>query len=796
MLNMGGVKSFCAIILILLLTLSCARTGDDVALDRLHIDGEMANPTISFSLVPEHLALSQNPGSGIQVNGAGGVGAARRAKGAPGLEHGLGHGLEHGLEPGSYSVADPGVSTEEGTSPGYVPDDVWVIQYSGTTGQSPLVGLPQYVEISGPATIQVVASSTPNTLIFIANTHNSNIEFGDISTIDRLKQAHHRIREESDLYGLNFFATKDLMLSGKFEGVIDNSAISAQLSRNIARLDFTIKNVVGSGMTLRTVQLVNVPRESHYIATLVHKESVFPGLSSEFFDYPAEPIASGSSEGGAQTFVYYIPVNQRGVNLASTSSKTKPAYAMSYSTYLRLVATDAQGQGYVYKIYPGANLVNDYNLSANGLYVVELSVKSAGDASSDSRLEFYGKTDFSSSNSFILHPAPEGAKDRVFTIPIDKVNEFWASQDASLTIGPGDEWAVDLIWQDAANSDFMRFVDLESGQLQTTFSGTGPSERFAVTTKSGYEGNALIGLKKVGREQVGYLWSWHMWVTDYDPQYVGTPIAKQYIYSVPGGHVHRYSGTEWTSPTGLYKDKYIMDRSLGSRDEKFTTVGALFYQFGRKDPFPYIGYGNIIYDINGVRIPASDPRNAMEMKHTTAAGVTLATGVLNSTTYYCTASAANFGDWTSQGKFGPDYPWNNPVKGKDVKSIFDPCPYGWQVPQQTVWSDFIYDPGNPQRATITIAARDHRLGWAFQGVNGARYWPAKEEVGGHIFYPAFGYRNTASTMSSTEGYQGITWACHASSVGSARDLNLTSLRGTNNGADYRAYGFSVRCIQQ
>lgn len=703
---------------------------------------------------------------------------------------------ESGVRRASAGVGDLDVEIDQGTAVGYVPRDVWMIQYGGLGDDAVLIGRPRYVVLSdqGGTDIQAVASSVVNTLFFVANTHDSNVEFGDIGTLGKMKLACKEIRGEGDCYGNNLYTVKDLVFSGKWEGVVTSGAISAELFRNIARLDFGLKNAPNSGMTIRNVQLCNVPREFYYLSGIVPRNALSPE-ASRFFDYLPRVVLGAADPGGEQRFVFYMPVNECGVNSASTSSKLKSSNAPCNSTYLRIVATNSQNEAYVYRIYPGANMIDDYNLSANNCYRVDLSINSSGDALGDGRVKYYGKSDLPSSNSYILNPAPQGATDRVFTIPIDRANEFWSMFDQSLVIGPTQAWTAELIWQDTPISDFIRFLDPLTGLEVTTIRGVGSAQRIALTTKFSYEGNAVIGIKKEGEESAGYLWSWHLWVTSYDPEYRAAPVAKESIYTVPAGSVHRYQGKEWTEATGLYKDKYIMDRNLGARHAGYSTVGALYYQWGRKDPMACKGFGNVLYDVNGVVLPSADPRNAAQNIENTPKGVTLATGVLNPSRFYHRLASFGLGDWTSQGKKG-DYSWNNTVPGASLKSFFDPCPVGWKVPQRGAWADFVFRPADPLGSTCMSVERDERLGYKAYNETGIRYWPKGRQVGGSIFYPATGIRYTVNGGSAVVNAEALSWS--ATPDTDVSSFSMGSTAKSLNGAilHTRGQGFPVRCVQQ
>ena len=147
------------------------------------------------------------------------------------------------------------------------------------------------------------------------------------------------------------------------------------------------------------------------------------------------------------------------------------------------------------------------------------------------------------------------------------------------------------------------------------------------------EGNAVIAAKDVNGK---ILWSWHIWLTDY-----------------PQGQVYyNNAGT-------------FMDRNLGATSATPGDVGALglMYQWGRKDPF--LGASDIEYDSS---IAEST------IKWPSAVYNTL--GTLEYTLSHPTTYVADFNHieelvlWTIPG---------------ETKSVYDPCPAGWRIPDGGAW---------------------------------------------------------------------------------------------------------------
>ena len=188
--------------------------------------------------------------------------------------------------------------------------------------------------------------------------------------------------------------------------------------------------------------------------------------------------------------------------------------------------------------------------------------------------------------------------------------------------------------------------------------------RISFRTGTAIGGNALIGLFDKDGDCI---WSWHIWVTAYDP------AASAQTYT--GGAV-------------------FMDRNLGALNNTPMDVGnrGMFYEWGRKDPFtpsrsPYHA------NTDGNNVPAyNEPNTAIGDGTGTwvynAQAAVLATppanipnSILNPMTYlqspynghadwYCTGTDPKA---THPGLWGPE------------KTIFDPCPPGYKVPGPDLW---------------------------------------------------------------------------------------------------------------
>ena len=237
------------------------------------------------------------------------------------------------------------------------------------------------------------------------------------------------------------------------------------------------------------------------------------------------------------------------------------------------------------------------------------------------------------------------------------------------------------------------------------------------------------------------LWSWHIWFTD-----------------APGLCYYRNV------------DGAMMDRHLGATSATPGDVGALglLYQWGRKDPF--LGSSSISSDVE-----AKSTISWPSPVSSSSSSGTIVYAVEHPTTFV-TYNDSNF-DWYYTGSSSMDN-----TRWQSEKTIYDPCPAGWRVPDggsNGVWNkagfdDQSYDSSNE--------------GMLFgSGISSPATW-----------YPASGRRDSRDGSLDGVGIAGLHWSV------------------TPRGYDYEAYGLhfsyygdvsptysinralgqSVRCLQE
>ncbi len=269
-------------------------------------------------------------------------------------------------------------------------------------------------------------------------------------------------------------------------------------------------------------------------------------------------------------------------------------------------------------------------------------------------------------------------------IPIDqRINTFWhdysglnETEAEAYMVNSNTEWDAEIEWCDNAElltdattvERYEGFIP-EGSCTSKSFVCDGTKAVMKVTLPAnGKIGNILISVSKTIDEEKKILWSWHLWVTDYNPDSMNHEATNDKVYVVENGEIHRYTKDPgyWTEG-GLYANTFAMDRDLGSHNKQ--SENGLFYQWGRKDPFSLLTNRDIVKE-----------------------QATFITAVQTPNTFYArtkgwclepddTAYDAN------------DYLWYDiTIPNIDTnifkKSLFDPSPLGWVVPVSAAYEEW------------------------------------------------------------------------------------------------------------
>lgn len=691
------------------------------------------------------------------------------------------------------AVGDPGAGTKAVDSPlgegtvDAVVHDLWAIQYDAT---GKLVGVPYYtstvpagvVGTSGVdltysgLTVQLTASGGKNhTVYFVANTGSASLFTvdNDVATSAKLEAVMQGIGSE---YKPD--AASGIPMFGVYSGTVDKTASpTVELKRLVAKVVLRYKSSL-SGFTVTGIQLRNAASGMYYCPEHA-SGSGFPAVntnpgSESHIDYPVEDVTKAVAENGYQKFVWYVPENLRKATAAVLAAGDRTLDKTDgKATYIEISGVLREGDK-CRKVTlrallgdPGAqgDDYNNFDVKRNAVYTVTVDIKGLNEG--DYRLSVES---FDMSNSGMI--VPNSGDGGAVTFDIRKLLYGWKT--TMPTLGESAALRAELLWTDNADLVSQLGIDLDKVNGLLTVKSTGTAD-----------GNAVVALYDNATPGSGeILWSWHVWVTDYRPDEAGVSTrAANTAYSVTGGQVHTY-GTEFQKVNGT--SRVMMDRNLGAtaalyklvttNAENYPTYG-LFYEWGRKDPFPKSLAGEVSNGNTGSTDKWQLTYNAAGVKtdypRLKSGQATVGETVKNPQTYYYDQS----GDWNST---PDDALWGD----GGPKSAYDPCPKGWRIAPNGSWDDF---------GTTWGAPFSKNSGWTGENVDiaGGLYTAGTVKA----FFPASGYIHPFSGMLYRVGNYAYVWSSSVTGGGACSFFfNALGILNLSAGS-YRAYGFPARCIQ-
>ena len=287
---------------------------------------------------------------------------------------------------------------------------------------------------------------------------------------------------------------------------------------------------------------------------------------------------------------------------------------------------------------------------------------------------------------------------------------------------------VEIEWQDAPA--LIKSVSIDGSEI-------------SVVTNAGTPGNALV----LGKNDNGdILWSWHVWVCDFDPEATAVTI------------------------NGFT----FMDRNLGAVSATVGDIGAIgqAYQFGRKDPLPRpfskVSSGTAEYQL--FKADGSPITVVVDSKYYK---IWPSSGTIDQATatahpdYFIERNAATFAWWAGIDADAAKDFWGGET---GVKSEYDPCPQGWKVP--VITKDADGNDVNPYQFVKESSAvvDSDNMGLLYTAADGSKLW-----------LPSTGERPRTTGLASRTAIEGNYW------LGS---FFKTEVSGSNTREHYRLMQFS------
>ena len=338
----------------------------------------------------------------------------------------------------------------------------------------------------------------------------------------------------------------------------------------------------------------------------------------------------------------------------------------------------------------------------------------------------------------------------------------------------------------------------ESGlvtNLSVTGSGTNAFVQFEVPANKITNGNAVIAVMKNGR----VVWSWHLWFAPQDV--LGTVACTNFqnkVYKFTnetlGWKYTVWNVTTYSAPRkvrvkveqtvangGVKQSAYItITQNPGSTREGYSTL----YQFGRKDALPgtdAIAPGsNYSFDNtpggHSIGYAIQHPENMF----------TYANVAGTYTEDWCNATYYNL--WSMDNAVGT---WNDNAV---VKTIYDPCPAGFQMPASNAFTGFTISGQNNRDSNgqylgpmNTSGAWDH--GWNFNN--------KISSPDATVWFPASDVRySSGGSLSSLSNYGNYWSAIPSFTTGSICTLYFDQESVCPQDRRYRAAGIAVRPVAE
>ncbi|MFK1637615.1 DUF4906 domain-containing protein [Bacteroides fragilis] len=461
-----------------------------------------------------------------------------------------------------------------------------------------------------------------------------------------------------------------------------------------------------SGYKLKQLLIQSVPL-NYSVVDGMESDGTYPLLVSQFTTLEVPVTDANAAQGSCSC---WMPANVRGERAAANSELLRiKANAPTGSSFLNFVAVnDADVKKKLdYRVYIGSGPSTDFNIYKNKEYSYAVDFSHTGIPTTDKRVTYIDPIPASENNDNLVATAncfmvsPGGsfcfdpfAFQQGKSVITNAVLKGWC------TAGSVGIRSVRLLWQTKENGDLgdavmgiansdndhTNIVDIKARDGSPL---TGPATdlgqcliycRVAANTSGG---SGVIAAYDGANGTGNILWSWHVWVTDYQPDASGTETVL-----TPENKRKFKLGTSNT---------VMMDRNLGAYEGAVSIPGTTLersrtsgfhYQKGRKDPFPssYTTEKNMPevytfalsatsppkhimnrYEANGIRaiVPRSISSGATTLQNAYQHPVSISG--------YTSYSPDENGQWCSE--------YSN-VKWDATKTVHDPCPAGWRIPTE------------------------------------------------------------------------------------------------------------------
>lgn len=680
---------------------------------------------------------------------------------------------------------------------------------------------------TGSSTVTVnTRSATGCTIYAIANTGKADLFNGyAIHKESYLKSMVYSLTNWDDLgKGTNLLMTGS-MKSVNIRAGAQTLSTRLALTRMVARVELKIKVKESSGITITDYSVKNIPACSYYVAR-ASGDAAQAATAAHWKE--SGVIATSGATSVNKTF--YMFENRRGTKSISAQKDKTTANAPAKATYV-VVHGLVGSIAVTWTVYLGENNTSDFNIKRNSNYTYNITLNDV--AATDTRVvvDFTGTEDLSSAGTANCYLAKKVNTWYKFKATVRGngattaalISPTGSALAANAAISPA---SAELVWETNGHGKIIQGVILKDGYV---YFKTGPTT----------EGNAVIAVKD---RSGNVLWSWHIWKTHFSLAEMPTQTYKTNPRSGMNGLIYSDVLPAKRTLVMMKCDLGAASNAATNNDEVVKTFG-LYYQFGRKDPFPTAKNRERridnnsetvdVFDRDGNKLNAATLRgeNYQIMNHFISSSVQpIISYSIKQPLTFILCSEDNSFNWI-YGAISQSEAWkvsnrlwggnlNNETSSKRLdtkftgKTIYDPCPSGWCMPPQDTWTNFttsLLDGDRSSNYNINIASlyncpiedqknyvdSDYSGFVSSTGVFGRRYY-INGNTGDKAFYPASGYRNGINGQICDVGASSCAWSSSPVSA----DLPQGACLNTNIAWVYpvsshsRANGFPVRCVKE
>lgn len=418
---------------------------------------------------------------------------------------------------------------------------------------------------TGSSTITInTRSATGCTIYAVANTGKADLFKGYVIHKESyLKSMVYSLTNWDDLNkGIN------LPMTGSMKSVnikVGANTLSGTLvlTRMVAKVELKIKVKENSGINITNLKIYNLPKSSYYVSGTADATNTTwlncGGIS------PSSTTTAGT--------IFYMFENRRGTKTIPAQKDKTTANAPAHATYVEINGTIGTVTA-KWTVYLGENNTSDFNIKRNGNYTYNITLNDVAVTDTRVVVDFTGTEDLSSAGTANCYLAKKVNTWYKFKATVRGngastaalISPTGSALAANATISPA---SAELVWETNGHGQIIQGMILKDGYV---YFKTGPAA----------EGNAVVAVKD-GSGNI--LWSWHIWKTHFNL----AEIPTQTYQTNPRGGMN---GTIYADVLPAKRTLVMMNCNLGAASniatnnaEVVKTFG-LYYQFGRKDPFP------------------------------------------------------------------------------------------------------------------------------------------------------------------------------------------------------------------